>query len=190
MRRRRPFIPQRRRIFLGCEGASERAYAALLQSLIDERRRDIHIDAVLLQPGAGDPLALVLRASQHIEADRRRRGFGYARHALLLDADRLGQSPDRDAEARRRAAGHDIHFVWQSPCHEALLLRHIEGCERLKLASADQAVAELKRRWPGYEKAMPAMQLRHRFSWPDVARASRHDEGLRLFLLSLGLSLD
>lgn len=51
--------PQRRRVFFGCEGESERSYGTLLNKLLDQIRPDVHLDVVLLQPGSGDHLALV-----------------------------------------------------------------------------------------------------------------------------------
>jgi len=66
MRRRRLFIPQRRRIFLGCEGESERGYGALIGRLLESQRRDVHLQVVLLKPGGGDPLALIEQARKRI----------------------------------------------------------------------------------------------------------------------------
>jgi len=63
MRRPRVLIPQRRRLFVGCEGESEQAYVALLARLSGEAGLAVHLDAVLLQPGGGDPLAIVERAA-------------------------------------------------------------------------------------------------------------------------------
>ena len=40
----------RRRVFLGCQGESERSYATLLHKLV-ERTHGLHIDAVLLNRG-------------------------------------------------------------------------------------------------------------------------------------------
>jgi hypothetical protein len=62
MRRPQQRIPQRRRIFLGCEGESERSYGVLLGRLVEVRHGRIHLDTVLLRPGGGDPLALMERA--------------------------------------------------------------------------------------------------------------------------------
>jgi len=185
MRRRRPFIPPRRRIFLGCEGASEQGYGTLLQRLIEERRQDIHLETVLLQPGAGDPLSLVLRAQRHMADDRGRRGVAYEIRALLLDADRRGQSPERDAELQRIAVAVGLRLIWQVPSHEALLLHHLEGCEGMRPATSLQAEAELRRRWPNYEKGMTAMQLQRRIGWPDVERACRVERDLALFIAAL-----
>lgn len=61
--RRRNYIAPRTPIFLGCEGESERGYGALLNRFIHELPEiHIHIHTELLQPGAGDPLALIQRA--------------------------------------------------------------------------------------------------------------------------------
>jgi hypothetical protein len=80
-RRRRRLIPQRRRVFLGCEGESERGYCALLSRLLEARRRDVHLDIVLLQPGGGDPLALVELASRRIAEGERKRDSKYVLRA-------------------------------------------------------------------------------------------------------------
>lgn len=92
---RRVFL-QRRRLFVGCEGESERGYVALLVRLIEEARLAVHQDAVLLQPGGGDPLAIVeLAAARANERDRRRDDL-YERRYVILDHDKVGQTPQRD----------------------------------------------------------------------------------------------
>jgi hypothetical protein len=58
--------PLRRRIFCGCEGESEQSYGTFLHQLV-AARGDLHIEALLLQPGAGDPLATVDRALKLIK---------------------------------------------------------------------------------------------------------------------------
>jgi hypothetical protein len=77
-RPRRPFIPQRRRVFFGCEGDSERGYGGLIGRLLEEQRRDIHLDVTLLKPGGGDPLALVERAIKYIRDSERKWEAPYA----------------------------------------------------------------------------------------------------------------
>jgi hypothetical protein len=49
-------------VFLGCEGESERGYGILIRQLLNEQRKDIFLDVVLLKPGGSDPLALLERA--------------------------------------------------------------------------------------------------------------------------------
>ena len=86
----RPFIPQRRRVFLGCEGESERGYGARLGELLQLTGLAVHLDTVLLRPGGGDPLALVELAVQRIRDLESKRG-PYAIRAVLLDANGIGQ---------------------------------------------------------------------------------------------------
>ena len=73
MRRRRATIPQRRRIFLGCEGESEQGYGALLSRIAEGMNLHLAIQSVLLRPGGGDPLDLVSLAIELSERDERRR---------------------------------------------------------------------------------------------------------------------
>ncbi len=95
MIRRRSHIRQKRRIFLGCEGASEASYAALLQRLADSTGDvRIHIVHRKLNPGAGDPRQLVKRAEQIIIEEERKR-VPFALKALLLDR----AEPDHCLEA-------------------------------------------------------------------------------------------
>jgi hypothetical protein len=50
----------------------------------------------------------------------------YLHRAVLIDADRLGQAPHRDAQIAPIAQAARIRVVSQRPCHEALLLRYLE----------------------------------------------------------------
>jgi hypothetical protein len=105
MRRRPTARPQRRPVFLGCEGESERGYGTLIGRLRDELRRDLHLDVTLLRPGGGDPLALVETACQKIAHTERNRDIRYSVRAILLDSDKLSQSPARDQKhASHRAS--------------------------------------------------------------------------------------
>jgi hypothetical protein len=60
-------------VFFGCEGESERGYGALINRFIENYRKDIHLDIVLLRPGGGDPLALVELAARLIKEGERKR---------------------------------------------------------------------------------------------------------------------
>jgi hypothetical protein len=88
-------VPPRLRIFFGCEGESERSYGAFLGQVLQISGGHLHLDAVLLRP-AGDPLALVELACRRIVENERKRDR-YALRAVLLDADRMGETPVRDA---------------------------------------------------------------------------------------------
>jgi hypothetical protein len=120
MRRHRLARPQRRPVFLGCEGDSERAYGALISRLYEEHRRDLYLDTVLLKPGGGDPLTLVERACHRIVENERKRDIRYAVRAVLLDTDRRGQG--------RRASDGSHYTYTQDPDGKVLaLVHHPEG---------------------------------------------------------------
>jgi hypothetical protein len=151
MRRYRGSIAPRRRIFLGCEGSSEQAYGTLLGRLARDRpNMHVHIDVVRLNPGAGDPLALVERALQEVARNERGR-VPYAIKALLLDRDRIGQAPHRDGQIRVRAREGGLLLIWQEPVHEGFLLRHLLGCEHLR-PPKDRCLPRLQREWSTYTK--------------------------------------
>lgn len=118
---------QRRRIFVGCEGEGERSYIALVQRIVDGLHHQVHLDAHPLQPGGGDPLDLARRAEAVIKKIERTRE-PYDEKNLLIDRDTLGNSPQRDREARAILNRMDARVLWQDPTHEALILRHLPGC--------------------------------------------------------------
>jgi hypothetical protein len=180
--------PQRKRLFVGCEGESERGYAALLQRYAETDGALVHIDPVLLQPGGGDPCALVERALALLAQRERRHGDAYAARFVLLDTDKLGQSPQRDARARQLAGREGITLIWQEPCHEALLLRHLEHCANLRPATTPLALQQLAQRWPVYEKGMAAVRLAERINMAGVRRAAQGDDGLAALLAAIGLA--
>jgi len=178
MAQRRPTIPQRRRIFLGCEGESERSYMELLRRIVEQRHRKVHLDAVLL--GGGDPLKMVETAAvQH----RRRVGRGqYVYRAILLDADKLGQARERDERADRLAAKEGFELIWQEPCHEAFLMLHLADGTVSRPQTTMDANRALRRLWPTYEKPLPATRLAERIDRPAVIRARAIHAGLRILL--------
>jgi hypothetical protein len=178
---RRATIPQRRRIFFGCEGESEQGYGALLSRLVEESGLHLAIHSVLLRPGGGDPLDLITLAVELNERDERRRGR-YSVKAVLLDRDKLGVSPDRDRRMGQLATDHNLHLIWQDPSHEALLLRHLPGCQNLRPPTTPAALQELRRRWEDYRKPMTAVRLASRIRMPEVVQASLVEPALREFL--------
>ena len=183
MTRRRPIIVPRRPIFLGCEGQSEASYGALLNRLSREvDGLHIHIHVEILQPGAGDPHALALRAAQKItELERRRESFAFK--AIILDQG----AADKNAAAIVTAQQNSIdHVIWQRPDHEAFLLRHLDGCQQLR-PPAGASFNALNQRWPEYRKAIPQMQLAERISIEHIRRAATVEDELRVFLAAVGL---
>ena len=87
----------RRRIFVGCEGDSEVGYIARVRHIVDEVHQKVYLDAQPLQPGGGDPLALVCRAEEVIAKIERTRE-PYEEKYLLIDRDKIGSSPERDQQ--------------------------------------------------------------------------------------------
>jgi hypothetical protein len=111
------------------------------------------------------------------------------RSAVLLDADRIGQAPDRDVQIAPLAARLEVRLVWQRPCHEAVLLHHFPDGQALRPHSPNDAIAMLRRFWPHYEKAMPALRLGQRFTLADVRRACEVEPELRAMLEAIGYFL-
>jgi hypothetical protein len=176
---RRPTVRQRKRIFLGCEGESEVGYAALLARLVEQRHQNVHLDPVPL--GAGSPLAMVKNAGALHNRRRLARGE-YVYRAILFDADTLSQARQNDDEVRRLAKKWGFDLILQDPCHEAFLLLHLaDGAASRPQTTADASRA-LKRLWPTYEKALPAVRLGHRIDRTAVLRACAVHEGLRRLL--------
>jgi hypothetical protein len=183
MTRRVARIPPRRPIFLGCEGSSEAAYGTLIAKIAREvRDLHVHIHVQALQPGAGDPLELVKRAAEVID-DLERRRSEFAVKAVLLDAGSAEKT--RDAVAAARDAGIE-HLIWQAPDHEALLLRHLRGCEQRR-PPAGQSLIQLRREWKGYEKGMSWQALAERIGIEDIRRACTAETELNAFLRAIGL---
>lgn len=187
MSRRRPFIPQRKPIFVGCEGESERSYIALLGRLAEQNGLAVHLDPIVLQPGGGDSLALIERAAQRLAEKKRKRGSPYNANFVLLDRDRHGQNQARDARLLVVAADSDLRLIWQRPCHEALLLRHLEDCATLRPPSTALALDQLSQSWPEYRKASDSGLLARRLDLPAIARAAEVEPELASLLTTIGL---
>lgn len=184
MTARRARIPPRRRFFLGCEGESEQSYGALLQIVADESLQlRIHLDLQLLS--GGDPLAIVEAAVEKARERARNRGR-FVRRAVLLDSDRHGDSPERDNRIAPLAQAHGLLLIWQRPSHEALLLRHLPGCQTLRPSSSAAAKAALVRQWPEYLKPMSARRLAAKLGLSEIQSAAQVEDELRGFLSWLG----
>lgn len=188
MIRRRPNIQQRKPIFVGCEGESERGYIAFLGRLAEQEGLAIHLDPVLLKPGGGDPCGLIELAARKLSERVRARGIQYHAKLVLLDQDLVGQVPARDARGFQTANKFGLQLIWQSPCHEAVLLRHLEHCETLRPPSAPIAEEQLRQRWPAYEKGMAAAKLGARLDLAAVRRAAVVEPDLAMLLQIIGLT--
>jgi hypothetical protein len=185
MSRRRPQIQQRKVIFVGCEGESERGYGGLLQDLADARGLRVHIQAENLHP-AGDPLARVERALKRLEHISKTRGAIRDRF-ILLDTDQVVLHPQRAQLARSLAAHHGIILVWQDPAVEGVLLRDLAGMTDRRPPDAPSALQALESAWPGYAKAMSRADLAARIDLEGVLRAAAVEPELRQLLQCIGL---
>jgi len=183
-RSRRPQIPQRTRIFIGCEGDSERSYVRLLQDFADEcENLHIHFDAHLLQPGAGDPLELIRRANERLRHGERH--GPYTERAALIDQQGFGQNHRRDQQCRHLARQLSIDLILQNPDHEALLLHHLPGCQTRRPPQGQSLVA-LRAEWPDYRKGRSHLWLSERLDLIALQRACSVEHALGRFLRRLG----
>lgn len=185
---RRPHIKQRRRFYVGCEGQSEGGYVARLQHLCDAEGLHVHLDIDAFPAGVGDPLDRVSAALRRSLARARIRG-AYRARFVFLDSDQAIASPQRGADARRDAAQAGLMLIWQETCHEALLLRHLNGHQARRPVDTPSAVRSLTQAWPNYAKPMDAVALSLRIDRDAVLRAASVEPELADFLRTLGWTI-
>jgi len=186
MKRRRPAILQKTPIFFGCEGESEQAYGQLLNDLLREAGKPFHLDVVNLNPGAGDPIARLRRAKQEV-ARRHQRRPEFHLKVVLMDSDQVDADAQRRQEVERLAQDLDIMIIWQEPCHEAVLLRHLDGFAQHRPPTSASAAVALRNAWPDYRKPMTRVQLAQRIALDEVRRAAVVEEALSAFLREIML---
>jgi hypothetical protein len=178
---RPPHIPQRRPVYIGCEGASEVGYCGFLQDLIRDAAIPVHLLIEELGPGAGDPLSRIEMAVRRLDELRKKRTAPAERFALL-DFDQAERDPQRADRARQIAADNDIVILWQRPCFEAMLLRHLEGRTANRPPDTQMAGKVLLKEWPEYEKPMMRVALARRIDRAAVLRAAGVEPELEVLL--------
>ncbi|OZA92230.1 MAG: hypothetical protein B7X76_00540 [Azorhizobium sp. 39-67-5] len=146
----------------------------------------VHLEVVNLNPGAGDPLARLRRADQEI-ARRRQRRSEFARKAVLMDSDQVDGDAQRRNETERLAQQLGIRIIWQETCHEAFLLRHLEGFAQHRPPTTNGAGVALQAAWPQYRKPMTKLLLARRIGLAEVRRAAAVEAALAAFLTEIGL---
>jgi hypothetical protein len=186
MTSRRRTIPQRTPIFPGCEGESEQAYGQVLNDLLREAKRPVHLEVVNLNPGAGDPIARLRKAQQEIIRRRQRRSE-FRLQVVLMDSDQVDADSERRQQAERCAQELGIVIIWQEPCHEAMLLRHLDGFAYNRPLTSAAAAAALKAVWPDYRKPMTRIQLARLVGLDAVRRAAAVEPSLSAFLCEITL---
>lgn len=162
------------------------AYAGLLQDMLREAGLHVHLVVHDLGRGAGDPLARVQLAVQRL-AQLRRTRIEPPERFILLDGDQAARDSTRAGCARHLAAQHNIGIVWQEPCFEALLLRHLPDCTTRRPPNTPEAVRVLEREWPGYKKPLSRATLAERIDRDAVRRAAGVERELEALLRCLGL---
>ncbi len=185
-RRRPPFIEPRRPVYIGCEGASEAGYAAFLQDLVRDAKLAVHLHVDELGPGAGDPLSRIEMAVLRLKLLQRRHGAPSERFALL-DSDQAERDLLRAEKARKLAADNGIMIVWQRPCFEAMLLRHLAGKASNRPPDTPGAVRALEKEWPEYRKPMTRANLARRIDRDAVMRAAVVEAELETLLRCIGM---
>ena len=173
----------RKRIFLGSEGISERNYGQYLRLIAEKYNLPIHIDCNYVT-GGGDPLKVVEVSIKLMKRNSRNHG-DYLVKAIMLDADKLGRSNDRDNRIRPLVSSGNIRLLYSTPNFEAFLLRHISGCES-KRPPADVSLSELAKVWPEYFKGIDARSIYKRLGEDGLMRVCTVEDSLRDFLLSMG----
>jgi len=151
-------IAARRPVFLGCEGESEQAYCIVLEDIINQTIRNVHLETTLLGEGAGSPLAKIKKAIKKIEHYERTRSK-FWKKAVLIDSDVIEQNAEQKNETENLAFLHGIRIIWQNPCHEAFLLRHLPNCAQLRPPTSVLSNSALIAQWPNYQKPMPRIQI-------------------------------
>lgn len=183
---RRSSIPQRRPIYIGCEGESEQGYASFLEDLVREAGLMVNLVSDVLSPGAGDPLSRIEMAVRRLAHLKKTRGAPVDRF-VLLDTDQIELDLDRAERARQLAEQNNIKIVWQEPCFEGVLLRHFPGRADNRPLDSQNALRAIKREWPGYGKPATRADLTRRIDVEAVRRACAVEPGLYVMLQCIGL---
>jgi hypothetical protein len=186
MRKRRSSIPLRRPVFVGCEGESESGYAGLLQDMIREANVPVHLLIADLGIGAGDPLSRVELAVRKLEQLRRTRTAPPEKF-VLLDSDQAERDRNRATAARNLAVQYDIQIIWQRPCFEAVILRHLPRCATRRPPDSPEAERALRREWADYRKPMTRADLAKKINLAAILQAAGVEPELNAMLRSIGL---
>ena len=181
----RRIIPSRRPVFLGCEGESEQAYCIVLGDIIKQTVNNVHLEAMLLGEGAGNPLAKMKKAIKKIEQYERTRSK-FWKKAVLIDSDVIDHDLEQKILTENLASSRGIRIIWQQPCHEAFLLRHLPNCSQLRPPATVLAGRELGMKWPSYKKPMSSIQIAKKINLNGLFQVSAVEPEFRTFLTEIG----
>ncbi len=178
---------RRKRVFLGCEGESERSYGRFLSRITERKSLSISMDTVVVN--GGSPRTMVQRAISMAREGAVKRGR-YFFKALLLDSDKLAESPKGARQEKLELEGlairHNMLLIWQEPCHEGFLLRHINGCHSLAPPDCKNAQVMLLKQWPDYSKPIQVKVLEDRLGLQEILTLARQESSFGLFLKKIG----
>ena len=80
-----------------------------------------------------------------------------------------------------------VTLIWQSPCHEAVLLRHLERCQHRRPPTSRESEDQLRSEWPGYVKNFGSDRLSERLDIRALSRVSAHEPQLATLFKLVGL---
>lgn len=157
-----------------------------LQDLIRDANLPVHLHIDELGPGTGDPLSRIEMAVLRLKLLERKRSAPKERFALL-DFDQAERDPQRAERTRKLADDNRITILWQRPCFEAMLLRHLDGKAANRPPDTPGAIKTLEKEWPEYKKPMTRANLARRIDRAAVLRAATVEAELQALLRCIGV---
>ena len=176
-------IKNRRRIFVGVEGKSEKSFVVWIKKLCDEAELCVHLD--IWVAGGGDTKNII-KGSINTMTRRKNYKGNYDAALILVDHDRLESDLATDQELAALIKSKDINIIWQNPNLEGVLFRLHEGNEN-RFVTATDAKSKLIKLWPDYSKKINVMDIRKRLSVHDLKRAAKFDKQLQNIVSILNL---
>ncbi|WP_158008458.1 hypothetical protein [Agrobacterium tumefaciens] len=95
---------------------------------------------------------------------------------------RPGQRP----LALKLAQDAGLPIIWQQPCHEALLSRHLSNAQQLQPQSTVLALIALTAKWASYTKGMPAAKRAVTINADGLRRVRTVEHSFDALLADLG----
>ena len=173
---------KRKPIFCAVEGEGEQSFIKFLQIFSDETGLHVQLDC---KPLGGGGYSSMLNTAVH---SRNRKGRHNVKDAILLvDADRAERDDNWTIEKlRSEASKAKFTLCLQQPNLEGLLLRLVSNAD-LRPPAAN-ALQQLRKNWPDYQKPVDAQTLKSKIKMDDLLRVAKVDSDLRKLLSIVGLT--